>query len=122
MEFNAAVPILRIFSVEKAEEFYVGFLGFTVDWRHRFHDTAPLYMQVSRGGLRLHLSEHHGDATPGSAVFVEMKEVRELHRELSDRHYPYARPGLESQPWGFDELVVSDPFGNRLRFAEKRAT
>ena len=27
--------MLRIFSVEKALEFYVEFLGFKVDWEHR---------------------------------------------------------------------------------------
>jgi hypothetical protein len=65
-----AIPILRIFSVEKAKEFYLDFLGFKTDWEHRFGDNFPLYTQVSRSGLRLHLSEHHGDASPGSTVFV----------------------------------------------------
>jgi hypothetical protein len=27
-----AIPILRVFSVEKAKEFYLDFLGFTLDW------------------------------------------------------------------------------------------
>jgi hypothetical protein len=27
-------PILRIFGVEKAKEFYVGYLGSSVDWEH----------------------------------------------------------------------------------------
>jgi hypothetical protein len=31
-----AIPIFRIFDVAKAKEFYVGFLGFQVDWEHRF--------------------------------------------------------------------------------------
>jgi hypothetical protein len=29
-----AVPILRIFEEEKAKEFYLGFLGFQIDWEH----------------------------------------------------------------------------------------
>ena len=70
VEFQKAIPILRIFSVEKAKEFYVGFLGFTVDWEHHFEENMPAYLQVSRAGLVLHLSEHHGDACPGSTVFV----------------------------------------------------
>lgn len=60
IEFNRTIPILRIFNVAKADEFYVGFLGFSVDWDHRFDDNAPLYRQISRGDLILHLSEHHG--------------------------------------------------------------
>jgi catechol 2,3-dioxygenase-like lactoylglutathione lyase family enzyme len=54
---SAAVPILRIFDRAKAREFYVDFLGFTVDWEHG-GDGSPLYTQVSRGGTVLHLSEH----------------------------------------------------------------
>ena len=65
IHFKGTIPILRIFSIEKAKEFYVDFLGFKVDWEHRFNEDAPVYMQVSRGDLVLHLSEHHGDSSPG---------------------------------------------------------
>ena len=54
VEFQKTIPILRIFSVEKAKEFYAGFLGFAVDWEHHFDETAPAYLQVSRDGLVLH--------------------------------------------------------------------
>jgi hypothetical protein len=59
--FQKRIPILRIIDVEKAKEFYVGFLGFTVDWEHHFEENTPAYLKVSRDGLVLHLSEHHGD-------------------------------------------------------------
>lgn len=116
--FNQCIPILRIFDEAKAREFYLDFLGFTVDWEHRFEETAPLYMQVSRGGLTLHLSEHHGDGTPGSAVYVRMHDIAGLHAELSAKRYRYNRPGLHDQPWGMREMMVNDPFGNDIRFAE----
>jgi len=48
--FEQAVPIVRIFDVAKAHEFYLGFLGFTVDWEHRYGDNFPLYTQISRAG------------------------------------------------------------------------
>ena len=35
MTFAPAIPILRIFDEAKAREFYVGFLGFKIDWEHR---------------------------------------------------------------------------------------
>ena len=38
-----------------------------------------------------------------------------LHRELHERDYPYARPGIETEPWGL-EVAVLDPFANRLVF------
>lgn len=118
MQLSPAIPILRIFSVDKAKEFYLDFLGFTLDWEHRFGDDFPLYAQVSRSGLKLHLSEHHGDATPGSAIFVPIDDVDALHEELTARQYRYAKPGVEDAGWG-RQLQVTDPFGNRLCFCQQ---
>ena len=114
------IPIFRIFDVTKAREFYVGFLGFTVDWEHRFDERAPLYMQISRDGLLLHLSEHHGDACPGSTIVVELDDLDGYHREITAKGYGYMRPGIERMPWNARIMEVIDPFGNRIRFGEAR--
>jgi hypothetical protein len=114
-----AIPIFRIFSVEKAMEFYCGFLDFKVDWEHRFGDDFPLYCQVSRSGMLMHLSEHAGDASPGARVFVPMQGIRQFHAELIGRNYSYMRPGLEEAPWGL-EVTVTDPFSNRITFCERQ--
>ncbi|MEA2563775.1 MAG: hypothetical protein QOH06_5279 [Acidobacteriota bacterium] len=119
IEMLKTIPILRIFSVEKAREFYVDYLGFQADWEHRFEDVAPIYMQVSRGNLTLHLSEHHGDCCPGSTVFVWMTGIDEFHQELAARNYKYLRPGLEKTFYGTRSVEVIDPFGNRIRFNEE---
>ena len=100
MKFGKITPILRIFDERKAKEFYLDFLGFMVDWEHRFEPGLPLYMQVSREGCVLHLSEHHGDCCPGAALRIEMKELETFQKELSDKAYRYARPGIEAMPWG----------------------
>ncbi len=112
------IPILRIFDVEKAREFYVGFLGMKVDWEHRFDPVAPLYMQVSRGNLVLHLSEHHGDCCPGSTAFVRLTGLEAYHQEITAKGYGYLRPGIELALWNARCMEVIDPFGNRLRFSE----
>ena len=112
------VPILRIFDVEKAKDFYVGFLGLHVDWEHRFDPAAPLYMQVSRVDLILHLTEHHGDCCPGSTVFVSTTNLDRLHQELMSKRYAYMRPKIEIAPWNAKVMEIIDPFGNRLRFNE----
>lgn len=112
-------PILRIFDIAKAHEFYVGFLGFEVRWEHRFSDNAPLYTEISRGGCVLHLSEHHGDASPGSAVRIRVEDISSLHRELTGKDYRFAKPGLCETPWKTREISVTDPFGNRLHFFEE---
>lgn len=75
-------PILRSFDEAKAREFYVGFLGFQIDWEHRFEPGLPLYMQVSLGECVLHLSEHCGDCTPGSAVRIETPDVTAYQQRL----------------------------------------
>lgn len=88
--------------------FYLDFPGFRLDWEHRFAEDMPLYRQVSREGCVLHLSEHHGDATPGSAVRMGVADVRRLQSELVTSDVNPLRIGLDHQPWG-DDLVVPDP-------------
>jgi hypothetical protein len=117
MQLSSAIPIIRIFSEEKAKEFYLEFLGFSLEWEHRFEEGFPLYAQIRRSDLVLHLSEHHGDATPGSTVFVPMIDIDVLHKELNDKNYKFAKPGVEDLPWG-RQVEVADPFGNRIRFCE----
>jgi len=116
MQLSAPTPILRSFDATKAQEFYVDFLGFTIDWQHRFGDNFPLYMQVSRGACILHLSEHHGDCSPGSALRIRVDDVDALRDALQAKDYRYAKPGAEDMPWGTREMGVTDPFGNRLIF------
>ena len=120
-KLGAATPILRIFDIARTREFHVGFLGFEVQWEHRFDDNAPLYMAVGRDGCVLHLSEHHGDGAPGIAVRIKVEDIATLHRELAAKKYRFARPGLEETPWKTSELSVTDPFGNRLHFYEDAA-
>jgi uncharacterized glyoxalase superfamily protein PhnB len=116
MKFSQVIPILRSFDEGKALEFYVDWLGFKVDFKHRFEPELPLYMQVSRGDCVLHISEHHGDATPGSAVRIRVDELEALHAEVSAKNYKNYRPGLTDKEWGTREMTVQDGAGNRLIF------
>ncbi|WP_088834874.1 glyoxalase superfamily protein [Paenibacillus tyrfis] len=115
---KSVTPILRIFDETKARAFYVDYLGFQIDWEHRFEENLPLYMQISLGACTLHLSEHHGDCCPGAAVRIEAENLEAFHAELGAKDYKYAKPGLETTPWDTRELTVTDPFGNRLIFFE----
>jgi uncharacterized glyoxalase superfamily protein PhnB len=116
MEFGPVIPILRIYDEAKAREFYQGFLGFGFDWEHRFEPELPLYAQISRGNCVLHLSEHHGDVSPGSAVRIGMPDIDTFHAEIMSKGYKYMRPGIEKMPWGSREMTVRDPFFNRIVF------
>ena len=119
IQFQQMIPIFRIFDVEKAKQFYVEFLGFAVDWEHHFEENTPAYIQVSRNGLTLHLSEHHGDCCPGSKLFVWMAGIEEFHREITAKNYKYLRPGLETTFYDAKCVEVIDPFGNRISFNER---
>lgn len=121
MEFRSPIPILRSFDEGKMRDFYLDFLGFSVDWTHRFSPDLPLYIQLSRGGCRIHLSEHHGDCCPGAAVCIEIVDLESFYKELSDKLYKNAFPALEEMPWGTREMSVIDPFGNRIVFYEPMA-
>ena len=114
------IPTLRIFDIAKAKEFYTGFLGFKVDFEHRFEPDLPLFMQVSLDEITLYLSEHHGDASPGARIVIETSGLAAYHADLSAKRYGYARPGLVQKPWGAITMTVTDPFFNRIEFSERR--
>jgi len=116
MTLGPTTPILRIFDVDKAREFYIGYLGFRVLFEHRFEPGLPLYMGIARDACELHLSEHHGDASPGASLRIAAGGIDALQAELAAKAYPFARPTVVQQPWGTRDMSVADPFGNRLTF------
>lgn len=79
-------PIFRIFDYAKAVEFYIGWLGFKIDWEHQLESGSPYYMQVSLDDLILHLSEHSGDCSPGAHIYIEnFVGLKEFHKKLIDK-------------------------------------
>jgi len=118
MTLGKTTPILRIFDEAKAREFYIDYLGFRVVFEHRFEPGMPLYMGIARDGCTLHLSEHHGDASPGASMRIEVGDIDALQAELIAKDYRHARPSVARQPWGTRDMGVTDPFGNRLTFTD----
>lgn len=113
-----AIPIFRIFDYNKMLEYYIDWMGFTIDWENK-PANYPIYMQVSLNGIVIHLSEHSGDCSPGARIHItDFPELKEFHRLLIDKDYKYNKPGLRIHPfeenaWWMDAI---DPFGNRLTF------
>ena len=111
-------PIFRIFDYDKAVEFYINWLGFKIDWKNK-PDNAPIYMQISLDDIVLHLTEHHGDCSPGAKAFIDKFEnLKGYHKQLLSGQYKFNRPCIEKAPWNPKTLImdVIDPFGNRLSF------
>jgi catechol 2,3-dioxygenase-like lactoylglutathione lyase family enzyme len=109
VSFQKTIPIFRIFDVKKAREFYVGFLGFAVDWERHFDEGSPDHIQVSRGDLTLRLSEHHGDCCPGSTVFVWMEGIDEFHRGITSKGDKFHRPVIETTFYDSRSVQINHP-------------
>lgn len=112
------IPVIRIFDEEKARAFYLDYLGMQLDWAHRFEAGLPVYMQVSRADMVLHLSEHAGDCSPGCKVIVNIDALDALHQEVCARDYKHNRPTISEAPWGSRVFEVTDPFANKILFNE----
>lgn len=117
---NTITPVFRIFDVDKAKEFYIDWLGFKVDWEHRFGDNFPLYMSISKANIVMHLSEHYGDATPGSKIMINYIGLKDYCASLQAKDYRYFKPGVKDSHWNSYIMELTDPFGNRLLFNEQK--
>lgn len=116
MKIKSTTPILRSFDEDKAKKFYVDFLEFEIAFEHRFAKELPLYLGFKKGDFELHLSEHHGDSSPGTSIRIEIDNLKSFQEKLLKKKYKYSRPGIIKQDWGTMEMIIKDPFGNKLIF------
>ena len=100
-----AIPILRISNADAAAAWYRR-LGFSREWEHRFEPGFPVFMSVARGGARVFLSEHTGDARPDTLIYLRLRDLDAIAAEFG--------AAVEQMPWG-PEVWLRDPDGNRLR-------
>ena len=115
------IPIFRIFDYDRAIEHYIGWMEFKIDWQKYLDENSPVYMQISKGDLVLHLSGHSGDCSPGARIYIEnYPGLGEYHKLLIAKNYKYNRPGIGESYWvkGVTEMETIDPFGNKITFTE----
>lgn len=117
MDFKS-IPVLRIFDIAEAKAFYLDYLGMSLDWEHKFDDESPAYMQVSRGSMVFHLTQHYGDCSPGAKLFIHVSDLETLYAELDEKNHSYNRPCIDIAPWGDRHFTVIDPFSNKILFNE----
>jgi len=113
------IPLFRIFDYNKAVAFYIDWLGFEIIDKHSYGDNFPLYIQIRKGEIEIHLTEHHGDCSPGAKIMIEnVDNLMDYHQALSKKDYKYNKPGIEQDPWNKDMqyIEVIDPFGNVIVF------
>ena len=110
------VPVLSVDDYQKACDFYVTGLGFTIDFEHRHEPGFPVHMGVRRGDLYLHLSEH-GRGHCGSEVYVFVDDIQAWYEQCVACGVNVDGPPVQ-KPWGNTELAVKDPFRNLLRLSQ----
>ena len=116
--FQKTIPILRIFSVEKAKEFYVDYLGFTVAWRAA-NDGGGENCMLLAGAANLLLStgSHLGDKPQFTGtLYFHMSGVQEFFERV--RHKAEVVWPLEAMDYGQKEFGIHDGDGYTLAFAE----
>ena len=100
------VPVLHVTNARETYPWYER-LGFMVESEHTFAPDMPVYAFLKRGEIRLHLSEHKGDAKPDTLVYLYVDDVTPIAAEFGQ--------DIAEQPWGQREVWLTDPAGNRWR-------
>ena len=115
---QTVIPQLRMTQADRSLAFYVGQLGFAVDWQHQFEPGFPLFVQLTREGQTIFLSGHAGDCQPGGAVYFWVPDADATYAAFTARGVTPVKP-IEDMPWGVREFVLVDPDHNQLRFGTK---
>lgn len=121
--FQIALPILGVSQSAVAEDFYCGRLGFRRAYVHRPNPQKadPCWMGIVRGGAQLVLSSFEGDGPPGSrGTQILIEDAAGIQREF--RNAGVACGEIVDENWGHLEFNVDDPDGNRLNFAQDKAS
>lgn len=113
---QSVIPQLRITDAKRSLAFYVEGLGFAVDWQHQFEPGFPLFIQLTRNGQTIFLTEHEGDCQTGGAVYFIVPDVEASARQFRASGLTELE-GPAQTAWGTREMSLRDPDGNRLRFA-----
>ncbi|WP_286740022.1 glyoxalase superfamily protein, partial [Acinetobacter sp. UBA1496] len=43
-------------------------------------------------------------------------------KELNQKNYKFAKPGIQDMPWGSKNMSIADPFGNNITFTNAIST
>jgi catechol 2,3-dioxygenase-like lactoylglutathione lyase family enzyme len=111
VDFEGVCPILRVQNLAASIEYYVGKMGFKVDWQ------APGFASVSRGRCHIFLSV--GDqGNPGSWVWIGVEDAEKLFAEYLESGVRVRHPPT-NYAWAY-EMQVEDLDGNVLRMGSEQ--
>jgi len=116
-KLQAVNPVLPSRDVRAAVEFYVGRLGFSL----QFQDSAtePRYAVLGRDGVELHVQWHDPadwEAVERPMLRFVVSDVQALFEEYKDRGVFHARTAVRETPWRTREFAFFDRDQNGLTF------
>ncbi len=119
-EIKSSIPVLRMLNEEETRKFYVDFLGYQIDWEHRFRDShdSPLYMQIHLGDSVLHLNGHADSESPVAEVRIPVKGLDAFCDYLKEKCQREEKPEVVDPRYSGEnqDMNLYDPSGNLLVF------
>jgi uncharacterized glyoxalase superfamily protein PhnB len=117
MMIPAAVPEIPATNIDTAASYYVGSLGFNLDWGDEQGGIAG----ISRGNCRLFLTnrsfrENYGNAGP-VLFWLNLDSKAEVDELFAEWNAAQAKivSEPEDKPWKLREFTVADLDGNLIR-------
>ena len=112
--FAQVQPILGTRDVEKAIQFYVDRLGFTLAFRDGSVPTN--YVGLRRDGIELHMQFQYAHEMGTTRLRIVVDDPDALYDEYKDKGVFYERTRLADTPWGTREFALYDLDRNALTF------
>ncbi len=109
------IPALRITNYVLSKAFYTDGLGFSIQWKHRFGPTLPVFCSITRDNMEIFLTEHTGDCEVGGLVHFYVPDVDACYAEFQSKGVLVHEPPSQTIP-GLRDMTILDPDGNKLRF------
>ena len=132
MKFNKLIPELSVLNIEKSMKFYVGILGFKIEYERK----ESKFVFLSFQGSQIMIDEITGHDPVwetgkmeyplgrGVNFQIEVRNINKLVNALEKHKYPLRMQPKENwyrkgnKSLGNREFMVLDPDGYLLRFAE----
>lgn len=121
---GSATPQLFVTDLPATSNFFVGKLGFAVDF---IYGEPPFYGQVKRDGAQLALRQVDRPVMAAIATALQAEadmlaasiavdDIERLFQEFTAAGAAFHQ-ALRKEPWGARTFIVCDPDGNLLLFA-----
>ncbi|MGI9473968.1 MAG: glyoxalase superfamily protein [Rubripirellula sp.] len=117
---RSSIPVLRMLDENQSKRFYLEYLGFEVDWEHRFSEdlSSPLYMQIRQGDSILHLNGHAESDAPTTEVRIPVEGLERFCEHLCQITVGEEKPEVVDPRYEGrrTDMNLYDPSGNLIVF------